>query len=459
MSRGVHTLSPEMLLAEAALLMQRWGHEGFPVARDGKLLGMLTRREVDRAMQHRLGNTPVRSYMRKGDFAVTPDDSVARVRHLMMEHDLGQIPVIDENERLTGIVTRTDVIRLMVAPRETARPPLADRMRAALPPDVLGLLEQASQTAGEMGFTLYLVGGLVRDLLLGIPNLDLDLVVEGDAIALAQRLAASVGGTVRKHSRFGTAKWHVPPPAAAGEGVTATGAALVLDFVTARTEFYEHPEALPTVEASSLRQDLYRRDFTINTMALRLDEQHFGQLVDFLRRREGPGAPADPRAAQPQLRGGRHAHAAGGSAGAAARLSHREAHPGADARGAGPAGPGLRRAAAARAVPDPGGGRAGEDPARLHELRILERLAWRRSRSMRAWRHASGRHGCGCPNGADGASTRMRPASPSCRRSTWRCLTYDLSRDDLESLIGRLSIVTDNSRLLRQAADLRAARR
>ncbi len=140
------------------------------------------------------------------------------------------------------------------------------------------MLERASQTATEMGFSLYLVGGLVRDLLLGIPNLDLDLVVEGDAIALAQRLAADAGGTVRKHARFGTAKWHVPGEA---HGTPGSPSPLVLDFVTARTEFYEHPEALPTVEASSLRQDLYRRDFTINTMALRLDRQHFGQLVDF----------------------------------------------------------------------------------------------------------------------------------------------------------------------------------
>lgn len=295
MSRGVHTLSPDMPLAEAALLMQRWGHEGFPVAQDGRLLGMLTRREVDRALQHKLHGALVRSYMRQGAFAVSPDDSVQRVRQLMMEHDLGQIPVV-ENDRITGIVTRTDVIRLMAAPTSAAPSSLADRLQAALPPPLLDLLRQASQTADDLGYSLYLVGGFVRDLLLGIPNLDLDLVVEGNAIALARRLAQDLGGKVICHERFGTAKWLVPMTGIddlqaprrrerlgdiSDKRLASSGAALVLDFVTARTEFYEHPAALPTVEASSLRQDLYRRDFTINTMALRLDRQHFGQLVDF----------------------------------------------------------------------------------------------------------------------------------------------------------------------------------
>jgi tRNA nucleotidyltransferase (CCA-adding enzyme) len=282
MSKGIHTLSPDMPIAEAASLMQRWGHEGFPVAQDGLLLGMLTRREVDRAMQHRLGAAPVRSYMRKGAFAVTADEAMTRVRQLMIDHDLGQIPVVD-GERIVGIVTRTDVIRLINAPRESGRAPLGERVKATLPPGLLDILEQASQMAADMGFSLYLVGGFVRDLLLGKPNLDLDLVVEGDAIQLAERLVDELGGTVRAHARFGTAKWQAPGMAAeAGHGRVAVMARpLTLDFVTARTEFYEHPEALPTVEASSLRQDLYRRDFTINTMALRMDKGRFGQLVDF----------------------------------------------------------------------------------------------------------------------------------------------------------------------------------
>jgi tRNA nucleotidyltransferase (CCA-adding enzyme) len=118
------------------------------------------------------------------------------------------------------------------------------------------------------------VGGFVRDLLLGSPTLDLDLVVEGDAIRMAHHLAEQIGGRVRSHSRFGTAKVILDDPIS--PDVPAS-----LDFVTARTEFYERPSALPNVERSSIKQDLYRRDFTINTMAICLDRDRYGELLDF----------------------------------------------------------------------------------------------------------------------------------------------------------------------------------
>jgi tRNA nucleotidyltransferase (CCA-adding enzyme) len=121
----------------------------------------------------------------------------------------------------------------------------------------------------------------VRDLLLERPSLDFDLVVEGDAIALARALSNKYGGRVTGHARFGTAKWHLDgkgdaqPCKIAVEGLTS------IDLVTARTEFYTHPTALPTVERGSIKLDLHRRDFTINTMALRLDGRHYGELHDY----------------------------------------------------------------------------------------------------------------------------------------------------------------------------------
>ena len=113
----------------------------------------------------------------------------------------------------------------------------------------------------------------MRDLLLGIPNLDLDLVVEGDAIALARAAARSARRAVRSHRRFGTAKIIL-------DG-RRRGHPASLDFVTARTEFYERPTVLPVVERSSIKQDLYRRDFTINTLAICLDRGRFGELLDY----------------------------------------------------------------------------------------------------------------------------------------------------------------------------------
>jgi tRNA nucleotidyltransferase (CCA-adding enzyme) len=270
MSLGaVRTLSPDTTVAEAAEMMQRFGHEGFPVVDHGQLVGVLRRREIDRGMIHGLGNTPIALYMHKGAIHVSPDDSVQRLQQLMTEYELGQVPVLEDGE-IVGIVTRTDLLKLWSEPSQPVRAhQLATKLEQALPAELLKLNRQAAEVAHDMGFAIYLVGGFVRDLLLGVPShADIDLVVEGDAMELAWRLTARYGGRAHTHARFGTAKWIVRPD-------------LALDFVTARTEFYEQPSVLPTVERGSLKSDLHRRDFTINTMAIALAPDRYGQLIDF----------------------------------------------------------------------------------------------------------------------------------------------------------------------------------
>ncbi len=276
MSFGVHTLEPSATVAEAAEAMDRYGHEGFPVARRGKLVGVLTRREIDRAVRHKLHNTTIQSLMQK-PASVSPDDSLEKLRAVMSDTALGQVPVV-KDQRIIGIVTRTDLIKSFGAPRPARAAEMATRLERWLPPELYALLRDASAAAHELGAGLYVVGGFVRDLLLNQPNLDLDLVVEGDAIALAHALQKKYGGRVHSHSRFGTAKWMIEDkPARASNQTVVTQA---LDFSTARTEFYAHPSALPEVETSSIKQDLHRRDFTINTLAIALDPERFGQLLD-----------------------------------------------------------------------------------------------------------------------------------------------------------------------------------
>ncbi len=282
MSYGVpQTLSPDATIGEAAERMRRYGFEGFPVLEDGRIVGMLTRREIDRAVHHGLGRHPVGRYMRAGEVFVTPGDSIETLQKVMTDHDWGQVPVLDPNTgELLGIVTRTDLIKQWTGASPRSGETLEQRMAAGLPPRLLDWLRQAGVSAEELGYRLYAVGGFVRDLILGVPNFDIDLVVEGDAIQLAQRLAERLGGHVSSHRRFGTAKWIVPDELRArgnGNGLLPAS----LDFVTARTEFYEHPTALPTVERSTIKQDLHRRDFTINTLAIRLDSQRWGELLDF----------------------------------------------------------------------------------------------------------------------------------------------------------------------------------
>ncbi len=273
MSHGVYTLSPDTSVLEAAQVMQRYGHEGFPVVgKNGSVLGMLTRREIDKALQYERGDAPISNYMHKGEIVVAPTDPVERLQEVMMQHDVGQVAVVEEGE-IVGIVTRTDLIKLWAQPRHPSHiDDLAEQVRGALPEPLLNLVLKASELAKERGYSLYLVGGFVRDLLLGKPHLDLDIVVEGDAIALARSLSREVGGRAHSHDRFGTAKLIFEDQ---------KGPLALVDFTTARREFYEYSTALPQVERSSIKQDLYRRDFTINTMAISLDEDTFGELLDF----------------------------------------------------------------------------------------------------------------------------------------------------------------------------------
>ena len=142
-----------------------------------------------------------------------------------------------------------------------------DLITTHLPSDMVSLLQNVGDLAERRHVGTYAVGGFVRDLLLGIPNLDLDIVVEGNGIAFARAFARKHHARVKVHERFGTA--------------TVTCAdGLKLDIATARTESYKYPTALPTIEPSSVNKDLSRRDFTINTLAIRLTTRHFGELVD-----------------------------------------------------------------------------------------------------------------------------------------------------------------------------------
>jgi tRNA nucleotidyltransferase (CCA-adding enzyme) len=293
MSPRPQLLSPDTPVEEAARRMQRYGYEGYPVVSDGKVVGLLTRRAVDRALAHRL-NLNAASLMNAGQHTVKPDDSIDSLQHIMTETGWGQIPVVQpESGEIIGIVTRTDLIKsLALQPRIAGRQNLGNRLEAVLPVARFVLLKAVSQVAYKQRAALYIVGGFVRDLLLERPSLDFDLVVEGDAIQLARALVRQYGGRVTSHTRFGTAKWHLgalkedsafPPDKIQlliGQE-PASDLPESLDFVTARTEFYTHPTALPTVERGSIKLDLHRRDFTINTLALRLDGHHYGELHDY----------------------------------------------------------------------------------------------------------------------------------------------------------------------------------
>ena len=289
MSRDPQLLDPDLRIALAAERMQRFGHEGYPVVRAGQVLGLLTRRAVDRAVRHGMGKQPISKVMKAGAVVISADKPINLLQELMIEHGWGQIPVTEPHSgNIIGIVTRTDLITALGT--GIANGPdgdLLETLRAALPSSRLALLFRIAEAAEERKNALYIVGGFVRDLLLGSPSVDFDLVVEGEAIGLARDLAEALGGRVSSHRRFGTAKWQLDlgdtrlKQLGAADDDVAVDLPLSLDFVTARTEFYSHPTALPSVERGSIKLDLHRRDFTINTLAMRLDDPYRGQLLDY----------------------------------------------------------------------------------------------------------------------------------------------------------------------------------
>lgn len=280
MSGPVKTITEETPIAEASRRMERTGHTAFPVVDgSGLLSGIISRKDLDKAGHHGLGHAPVKGFMSRNLISVEEGASLQEIQALMTGNAIGRVPVVQEG-RVVGIVTRKDVIRALhgsdylrgfTPPGRVpgySRAEVLEHMQRSLPGDVQALLRSISRTAEAGDFGVFLVGGVVRDLLLGVPNLDLDIVVEGEGIEFARRLSRDLKGRVRSHRKFGTAVVILPN----GRRI---------DVATARTEFYEYPAALPTVEMSSVRQDLYRRDFTINAMAIALSGERFGELLDF----------------------------------------------------------------------------------------------------------------------------------------------------------------------------------
>ncbi|EHQ88147.1 CBS domain-containing protein [Desulfosporosinus youngiae] len=279
MSFPVKTVSPETRLGEVEQILLRYGHTGVPVTEDKNLVGIISRRDVDKAIKHGLRHAPVKGFMTTKVSTVEADVPWDEVRRLMVQHDIGRLPVVEDGD-LVGIVSRSDVLRLVHGGSVPIETQLARERSAAmrqdildlinlLPEDVRKLLEAVRDTAGEEGCSVYLVGGFVRDLLLSVPTQDLDFVVEGSGGQFAQALMRRMpDGKLTQHFKFGTAQISFPDGSH-------------LDIASTRWEHYSFPGALPQVEESCLRDDLFRRDFTINSMAICLNTERYGELVDY----------------------------------------------------------------------------------------------------------------------------------------------------------------------------------
>lgn len=274
-------LDAEATLHEANELMLHFGLKAAPVFRHGRrvCIGLLDAQMASRAVAHGLSGEPVREYMRRYIRTLPPDAILRELSDIIIGNRQRLVPIV-EREEIVGVVTRTDLINIF-ASEPGLIPAQKDRHKARnvgrqlhdrLPGELRDILTLAGETGARLGLPVYAVGGFVRDMLLDRHTQDVDLVVEGNGIALARELARQLNGRVREHQKFLTSVvvYHN------GEGTEAR-----IDVATARLEYYEYPAALPTVELSSLKMDLFRRDFSINALAVRLDGEHFGALADF----------------------------------------------------------------------------------------------------------------------------------------------------------------------------------
>lgn len=282
MTSPVMAIFPEMSVEDAYRLMIRYGHAALPVALDGFLLGIITRKDLDKAIIHGLGTALVQDFMTRDPLTIMPGAPVAEAHRMMVSRNIGRIPVTKEGQIL-GIVTRTDILRALfprslpsetrtVAPEMPWTEDVSGVMAEFLKAPVSAMLRKLGDRASLMGVRAYVVGGFVRDLLLGRQNEDLDIVIEGDAVAFLESWVRD-GCRVAIHQRFRT-----------GTIIFTDG--WKVDVATARREYYEYPVAQPQVSIDSLKHDLYRRDYSVNAMAISINREDWGVLVDYFAGRQ-----------------------------------------------------------------------------------------------------------------------------------------------------------------------------
>ena len=255
-----------------------------PKEPDGRerLAGYISRQVIEKALYHKLELVQVKEYMTT-DFAFVNSGAVlTEIQKKIIENKQRLLPVMD-NGVITGVITRTDLLNVLVKDSrhksEISPDPLTERVRARtrnivkfmkerLSKRLVDILKTLGKIADKKGYRAYVVGGFVRDLFLYRVNEDIDIVIEGDGIAFAKKYASMVGARIHSYKKFGTAVIIFPD-------------GFKIDVASARMEYYKFPAALPTVEMSSIKLDLFRRDFTVNTLAIQLSPDRFGILIDF----------------------------------------------------------------------------------------------------------------------------------------------------------------------------------
>ncbi len=282
MAYPVKPIEMERTLGEAGEIMARYNLNILPVLQDGKVMGLISKQVVEKAMHHGLKESLVKEYMTTEFSVVSPDTPFSRVQAIIIGQNQTLLPVV-EKDGLVGTISVGDLMRILQEemmksekgasvfesqPLYARKKVISKFMKERFPERIYNLLVEVGRVGDELGYSVYAVGGFVRDLLLRVENFDIDIVVEGDGIRFAEEFEKKYPCRIRTHKKFGTA-------------IILFADDLKVDVATARWEVYDSPAALPTVESASVKMDFYRRDFTINTLAIQLNPKSFGELIDF----------------------------------------------------------------------------------------------------------------------------------------------------------------------------------
>ncbi len=286
MSSPAIMASEKTTCKEAKALLTRYNINALLVAGNSSntsgFSGYITRQVIEKALFHHLETIPIREYMSTEISDVHPDADVVEIQDKIIGNKQRILPVVEDG-RVVGVITRTDLLNTLVQQNRPANQefsPLDDKssnkrsrmvnnfLRERLPKHMMKTLIQLGETASQLNCSAYVVGGFVRDLFLYRKNEDIDVVIEGNGIDFAKTFAQAFGARTHTHQKFGTAVIIFPD-------------GFKIDIASARMEYYQFPASLPVVEMSSIKMDMFRRDFTINTLAIQLNPGKFGRLIDF----------------------------------------------------------------------------------------------------------------------------------------------------------------------------------
>ncbi len=286
MSSPAIAINPDVSCRDASKTLTRYNVNALLVTntknKEDPLLGYISRQVIEKAVYHHLEHVPVNEYMNTELASVSSDSDLLEVQEKIIENKQRILPVVDEGI-IKGVITRTDLLNILVDQSKGTSsdipdpfkktPPARTRdvrrlMKERIPDNRINVLKTIGTVADEIGYAAYVVGGFVRDLFLYRPNEDMDIVIEGDGIAFAKKYAKLTNARIHTYEKFGTAVIIFPDSSK-------------IDVASARMEYYKFPAALPVVEMSSIKLDLFRRDFTINSLAIQLSPENFGTLIDF----------------------------------------------------------------------------------------------------------------------------------------------------------------------------------